>query len=49
MRVSLERFDPTCALVNRSWIIVRIKETRLFGVQNSIIAYVLLCVYHYLC
>lgn len=49
MRISFEHSDPICALENRFWIVVCIKTAKLFDMQNFIVAYVLLCVYHHLC
>lgn len=49
MRISFEHSSPICALENRFWIVVCIMIAKLFDMQNFIVAYVLLCVYHYLC
>jgi hypothetical protein len=49
MRISFELSNTICALENRSWIVVCIMIAKLFDMQNFIVAYVLLCVYHHLC
>jgi hypothetical protein len=46
---SFEHSDPICALENRFLIVVCIMIAKLFDMQNFIVAYILLCVYHHLC